>query len=144
MLGLMIVGPLIMPWFRQSNWPPMVFFGDLIYHIGLFICPQIEYSPIYGGMAFAVCYRCTAALIGLAIARWMHRPGGALRALSIGARVVMLGLCLLWLYVDLQGTARGWWAGSIPFMLAHGIVYGISAGGIVYAALIVLDRRQQA
>ncbi len=141
-LGLMIVGPLIMPFFLQSGWPPMIFFGTLIYNIGQFICPQLPYSPTYGGMPFAVCYRCTAALCGLVVARWLHRPGGAMIDLSLRTRLIVLALCLVWLTVDVQGTARGWWAGMIPLMLAHGLIYGISVGGVVYAGLLALDKRR--
>lgn len=141
-LGLMISGPLIMPFFLHSGWPPMEFFGRLIYNIGQFICPQLPYSPMYGGMPFAVCYRCTAALVGLTISRWLHRPGGVMVDLSLPARLILLALCLVWLTVDVQGTARGWWAGLIPLMLGHGLIYGISVGGIVYAGLMALDRRR--
>ncbi|GEM_PF-1026671 len=140
-LGLMIVGPLIMPFFLQSGWPPMLFFGNLIHTIGVVICPQLSYSPMYDGMAFAVCYRCTAALVGLVIARSLHREGGALRDLSWRSRLAFLALCVVWLTIDVQGTARGWWPGLIPLMLAHGVIYGISVGGVVYAALMALDRR---
>ncbi len=141
MLGLMIVGPLIMPYFLQSGWPSMIFFGTLIYHIGAFICPQLPYSPMYGGMPFAVCYRCTAALVGLVIARSLHGADGIMRALPIRARIGMLALCLFWLTVDVQGTARGWWPGIVPLMLAHGVIYGISVGGVVFAGLMALDTR---
>ncbi len=139
-LGLMLVGPLIMPFFLHSGWPPMIFFGNVIYQIGQFICPQLPYSASYGGMAFAVCYRCSAALVGLVIARGLHRPGGALRDLSARHRVGMLALCLIWLTIDVQGTARGWWPGIVPLMLVHGLIYGISVGGVVYAVLMLLDR----
>ncbi|MHB8629907.1 MAG: hypothetical protein ACYDBJ_26720 [Aggregatilineales bacterium] len=139
-LGLMLVGPLIMPFFLQSGWLPMIAVGRLIYGIGQAICPQLPYSPVYGGIAFAVCYRCAAALIGLIIARGLHREGGAMRLLAWQVRILWLAICVVWLTVEVQGTARGWWPGVIPVMLAHGVIYGMGVGGIIYGGLLALDR----
>jgi len=94
-------------------------------------------------MSFAVCYRCSAALFGLIIARGLHRPGGAMRDLGWKTRTLWLLLCVVWLTVEVQGTGLGWWPGIVPLMLVHGIVYGISVGGVVYAALLALDRIRQ-
>ena len=138
-LGLMIVGPLVMPFFLQSGWLPLIAVGKLIYSIGQIICPQLPYSPMYGGMAFAVCYRCSAALIGLIIARGLHREGGALRLMSWRVRILWLAVCVVWLTVEVQGTARGWWPGVIPVMLLHGVIYGMGVGGVFYGALLALD-----
>lgn len=139
-LGLMIVGPLIMPFFLQASWPVMNQVGALIHGIGQFICPQLSYSPMYGGMPFAVCYRCSAALFGLIIARSLHRPEGLMRDLNWKTRLLWLALCIAWLTVEVQGTGRGWWPGILPLMLLHGVIYGISVGGVVFAGLLALDR----
>ena len=140
LLGLMIVGPLIMPFFLQASWPVLNSVGMVIHAIGQFICPQLSYSPLYGGMPFAVCYRCSAALFGLIIARGLHRPAGIMRDLGWKTRLLFLLLCLTWLTVEVQGTGLGWWPGIIPLMLLHGVIYGISVGGVVFAGLLALDR----
>ena len=139
LLGLMIVGPLIMPFFLQASWPVLNGVGMVIHSIGQFICPQLSYSPTYGGMPFAVCYRCSAALFGLIIARGLHRPGGVMRDLGWKTRLLFLLLCVTWLTVEVQGTGLGWWPGIVPLMLVHGVIYGISVGGIVFAGLLALD-----
>jgi hypothetical protein len=143
LLGMMIVGPLIMPFFLQADSPTLNSVGALIHGIGQFICPQLSYSPTYGGMPFAVCYRCTAALFGLIIARSLHRPGGVMRDLGWKTRGLFLLLCVTWLTIEVQGTGLGWWPGIVPLMIVHGVIYGISVGGVVYAGLLALDRVRQ-
>src|SRR5258708_6452473 len=140
-LFLMFIGPLIAPYFSRVNDPMYQAVAALIFKIGAFICPQPAITFEYGGMPYAVCYRCLAALFGLIISRWLHRPGGALYNWPMRTRVIALAACILWLEIDLQFTAHGIWQASILLMIVHGVPYGISVGAVCFAPLVALDRR---
>ncbi|MEP7288661.1 MAG: DUF2085 domain-containing protein [Chloroflexota bacterium] len=139
-LFMMMIGPLIAPFFARVNDPMFQAVSRFIFWIGEVICPQPQYAFEYGGRPYAVCYRCLMALVGLIIARWLHRPGGALVNWPLKNRLIALGLSLLWLQIDLQFTAHGIWEASIPLMIVHGIPYGVSVGAVCYAPLVALDR----
>ena len=139
LLFLMVIGPLIAPYFARIDNPMYQAVSRIIFDIGRFICPQPEYAFEYGGMLFAVCFRCTAGLVGLIVARWLHRPGGALRHWSMLARLAFLSMTVLWLLIDLDYTHRGLWAANIPLMVAHGLIYGLSVGGVVFSGLVFVD-----
>jgi uncharacterized membrane protein len=139
-LFMMVIGPIIAPWFGRINDPMFQGVSRFIYWIGNVICPQPDYAFTYGGRLYAICYRCLMALVGLIIARWLHRPNGAMVNWSLRNRLAALGLSLLWLQIDLQFTAHGIWQASIPLMILHGIPYGISVGAVCYAPLVALDR----
>lgn len=140
MLFLMLIGPLIAPYFAQIANPLFQAVSQIIFAIGDFICPQPEQTFVYGGMPFMVCYRCGAGLLGLISARWLHRPGGAMRHWSALARVAFLGANLLWLSIDLHYTHQGIWAANIPLMTFHGLIYGMSVGGICFGVLVFVDQ----
>jgi hypothetical protein len=140
LLFMMVIGPLIGPYFSRVENPAFQAVSQVIFDIGRFICPQPAYAFQYGGMPFAVCFRCTAALLGLIVARWLHRPGGALRDWSLLARLAFLACTVLWLVIDLDYTHRGLWTVNIPLMVTHGLIYGISVGGMAFSGLVFLDK----
>jgi len=140
-LFMMFIGPLIAPYFSRLNDPMYQAVAAFIFKIGAFICPQPQITFEYGGMPYAVCYRCLAALFGLIISRWLHRPGGALYNWPMMNRLLALALCILWLEIDLQFTNHGIWQASILLMIVHGVPYGISVGAVCFAPLVALDRR---
>ena len=139
-LFLMLIGPIIAPYFAQIANPLFQAVSQIIFAIGDFICPQPEQTFMYGGMPFMVCFRCGAGLFGLIIARWLHRPDGAMRHWSILARLIFLGANLLWLSIDVHLTHQGIWAANIPLMITHGVIYGMSVGGICFGLLVFVDQ----
>ena len=139
LLFMMVLGPLIAPYFARIDNPMYQAVSRFVFDLGRFICPQPEYAFEYGGMPFAVCFRCTAGLVGLIVARWLHRPGGAMRHWSMLARLAFLSMTVLWLLIDLDYTHRGLWEANIPLMIGHGLIYGLSVGGVVFSGLVFLD-----
>src|SRR5258708_32215099 len=77
-LFMMFIGPLIAPYFSRVNDPMYQAVAAIIFKIGAFICPQPQITFEYGGMPYAVCYRCPAAHFGLIISRWLHPPAAPL------------------------------------------------------------------
>jgi hypothetical protein len=140
LLFMMVIGPLIAPFFSRIPDPMYQAVAAFIFKIGDVICPQPGVAFQYGGMAFAVCYRCLAALVGLIISRWLHRPGGVLYNWSLKYQLAALAACILWLEIDVQAIAHGLWQVNILFMIAHGVPYGISVGAVCLAPLVALDK----
>jgi uncharacterized membrane protein len=138
-LFLMIIGPLIAPYFQAIPNPLYQAVARFIFGLGSFVCPQPQFAPVYDGQLFAVCYRCYMAVFGLVIARVLNRPGGPMRAWTFSARFGFLLINLLWLTIDVQFTHLGVWGANIPLMMVHGLVYGVSVGGVVFSALIFID-----
>lgn len=138
---MMIIGPLLAPYFQGSADTGYQSVASFIFGLGHLVCPQLEYSFKYGGMPYAVCYRCVAAVLGLVIARVLHRSGAPMQGWSARWRLIFLALTVSWLTIDVQATHYGVWSANIPLMVAHGIVYGMSVGGIWYGILGFLDRR---
>jgi len=139
-LFMMMLGPLIAPYFSRIDGLAFKPTADFVYWIGRVICPQLEHTFLYGGLPFAVCFRCTAALIGLVVSRWFHRPGGIMHNWSMKARLGFLGLNLIWLTIDIQYARMGIWEINTPLVVLHGLIYGVSVGGVVFAGLLALDR----
>jgi hypothetical protein len=139
----MIIGPLIAPYFSRIDLLLFQPTARVIFWLGSVICPQPEFSFNYGGMPYAVCYRCSIAILGLVIARGLHQPGGWMRSWSWRVRWVFLAAMVTWLTIDVQFTHYGIWPANIPLQFVHGLFYGISVGGIWYGVLLCLDKRSE-
>ena len=151
-LWILLVGPLVAPFFVWLGWGVLHPFADAIYFLGDLICPKEDAHLIFLGNPMAVCSSCWAAVLGLWAIRLLYgRSGEGIGPLSrfqqpisafwarwqtapvsVQLRVLAAGF-LPWAF-DVLTWDLGIWSSPQPYMLFAGFLGGLAAGAILLPA----------
>lgn len=150
-LWILLVGPLVAPFFVMLNIPILRPFADGIYLLGEMVCPKVDVHLMFLGQPMAVCSSCWAAVFGLWAIRLLYgRAGEGLGPFSrlglarFWARwqqsaplLTKLGLLALffmpWAF-DVMAWDLGLWASPQGYMMAAGFLGGLAAGALLLPA----------
>ncbi len=150
-LWILLVGPLVAPFFVVLNIPILRPFADGIYLLGEAICPKPDSHLTFLGEPMAVCSSCWAAVFGLWAIRLLYGRAGEgfgpfsrLGLSSFWARwqngvtpATKIALLLLffmpWAF-DLITWDLGLWASPDAYMMIAGFLGGVGAGGLLLPA----------
>ena len=101
---------------------------------------QIDRSPVVGGIPMAVCYRCAGIYSGLfaglvLFSLWRRTSGPGRRE-----PVVLFVAASLLVVADGLGNVSGLWHTEVEVLVASGVFWGLSTGGLLVHALLEFRR----
>lgn len=139
-LAGLVLGPLAAPYLVASALPPLSIIADIIYGMGLHVCPQPQMGPVLAPpFAMAVCMRCYGTVLGLAATRLLYRARGAAGPYWLkqygwpGA--LLTGLLLLAYPAELAGQIFDLWSFNNYVMTFFGMVTGTALGLLIVPIL---------
>lgn len=132
MAGL-ILGPLAAPYLSASALPPLSIIADIVYGMGLHVCPQPQMGPVLASpFAMAVCMRCYGTVLGLTATRLLYTARGAAGPYWLkqyGWQGALLTVLLLLAYpAELAGQIFDLWSFNNYIMTCFGMVTGTALG----------------
>jgi hypothetical protein len=132
-LVALVTGPIAAPFLRASGLPILSQIADIIYGMGMHVCPQPELGlPLVATQIMAVCMRCYGTVIGLVLMRlWYARDRGVapywLERYGLFGFAITFALCLIYpAELALQGFA--WWPVNNGVMMLFGGFAGVGLG----------------
>ena len=136
-LTVLLIGPLVGPFFSWLGWPILGLLNWPIYLMGENVCPQPDLVFHLWGYPLVVCSRCWSGVFGLWIVAltygaaadgpfwtaWLRRP-----------ELLRVSLALLafapWV-LDIVAADAGWWASGDGVQLLTGLLGGLGAGALL-------------
>ncbi|AFY60626.1 DUF2085 domain-containing protein [Synechococcus sp. PCC 6312] len=106
-LAGLVSGPIAAPFLAASGLPVLTQIADIIYTMGLFVCPQPEMSlMLWPHWLMAVCMRCYGTVLALVFCRWLWSRSSGQEAYWLGQYGVWGGLIavVMMLFYPLE-----WW-----------------------------------
>lgn len=106
-LAGLVSGPIAAPFLAASGLPGLTQIADIIYTMGMFVCPQPEMSlMVWPHWLMAVCMRCYGTVLALVFCRWLWSRGSGQEAYWLGQYGVWGGLIavVMMLFYPLE-----WW-----------------------------------
>lgn len=136
-LSILLVGPLVGPFFSWLGWPILGLINWPIYLMGENACPQPALVFHVLGYPLVVCSRCWSGVFGLWIVLLSYRAASAgpfWRAWMRLPELARIGLALLafspWV-IDIVAYDHGWWQSGDPFLMLSGALGGLGAGALL-------------
>lgn len=132
-LAGLVLGPLAAPYLLASALPPLSTIADIIYGMGLHVCPQPQMGPVLAPpFAMAVCMRCYGTVLGLVATRLLYMARGAAGPYWLkqyGWQGALLAVLLLLAYpAELVGQILDFWGFNNYVMTCFGMVTGTALG----------------
>lgn len=134
-LAALVSGPIAAPFLAASGLPLLPQIADIIYAMGVRVCPQPELGVPMVGHLMAVCMRCYGTVMGLVMMRviygrdrgqaafWLERYG------LVGFGIAFM-LCMFYpIELALQGF--DWWPVDNLRMTLFGWLAGIGLGAYI-------------
>lgn len=141
----LLSGPIAAPFLRASGWPPLELIANIIYAMGMRVCPQPELglalSPPH---IMAVCMRCYGTLLGLVAMRLLYRRDRGqsaywLEQYGLWGFGIAFALCMVYpAELALQGF--DWWPVDQWRMTLFGWFSGLGLGAYLMPILHQGDR----
>lgn len=149
-LWILLVGPLVAPFFVWLGLPVLRPFADGIYLLGNTVCPKVDVHIMVFSNPMAVCSSCWSAVFGLWTVRLLFgRAGegfGPLAKLGfasfwarwqttpITTKLSILALGFLPWAFDVMVWDMGLWNSPQAFMMLAGYMGGLTAGTLILPA----------
>jgi uncharacterized membrane protein len=133
-------GPVAAPFLAASGLPLLPLIADIIYGMGMHVCPQPEMGLVLmSPQMMAVCMRCYGTVLGLVAMRWLyHRNQGRaaywLHQYGWSGVLLALGLCLVY-PAELYAQVWGWWGYHNWVVFPFGLVSGLGLGAYIMPLL---------
>lgn len=156
-LWILLVGPLVAPFFVALNISVLRPFADAIYLLGDTVCPKPDVHLMVFGEHMAVCSSCWSAVWGLWTVRLLYGragegfgPAGRLGLSPVWARwqavpmlvkLAVLAVGFIPWAVDVTLWDIGAWASPHLFMMFAGFTGGLTAGLLMLPAASAMRAR---
>lgn len=156
-LWILLVGPLVAPFFVALGLPVLKPFADAIYLLGETVCPKVDVHMMFLGEPVAVCFSCWAAVFGLWTVRLLYgRAGegfGPFRASGVrgfwakwglassNTKLAVLLVGFIPWALDVALWDAGIWSSPQLFMAFAGYMGGLTAGSILLPAASAMRSR---
>jgi hypothetical protein len=135
-LAALVSGPIAAPFLAASGLPILTQISQIIYGMGLQVCPQPELGvPLTAGQIMAVCMRCYGTVLGLVAMRILYSRDRGQSSYWLG-HYGLIGfgitfvLCMAY-PVELALQGFDWWPVSNGRMTAFGWIAGVGLGAYV-------------
>lgn len=139
-LAGLVSGPVAAPFLAASGLPLLPLIADIIYFMGVHVCPQPEMGLSLMPMhLMAVCMRCYGTLMGVVAMRWLFSRNQGRSAYWLhqygwlGFALTIL-LCLVY-PAELYAQYWGWWDYSNWVVFPFGLVSGLGLGAYIMPLL---------
>ncbi|MEM8806999.1 MAG: DUF2085 domain-containing protein [Cyanobacteria bacterium P01_G01_bin.38] len=143
-------GPVAAPFLAASGLPLLPLIADIIYWMGMHVCPQPEMGiALMPPQIMAVCMRCYGTVTGLVVMRWLYRQELArkesrcsrywLHQYGVSGFALTVLLCLVY-PAELYAQNWGWWGYHNWVVFPFGLVSGLGLGAYI---MPLLHRRTQ-
>ena len=137
--GLMS-GPLAAPFLAASSLPLMPQIADIIYFMGVHVCPQPDMGLVLAAPnIMAVCMRCYGTVMGLLMTRLLYQTDGGkaaywLNQYGVWGFLLTIILCLCY-PAELAAQWQGWWQYNNWLVTAFGLLSGLGLGAYIMPLL---------
>ncbi len=139
-LAGLVSGPPAAPFLAASGLPLLPQIADIIYFMGVHVCPQPEMGLMLAPPhLMAVCLRCYGTVTGLLVTRWLYsRDQGRspywLHQYGFWGLGLTLLLCLVY-PAELLAQVWGWWGYNNLVVFPFGLVSGLGLGAYLMPLL---------
>jgi uncharacterized membrane protein len=146
LLAGLVVGPPVAPFLVASSLPLLSNIGNIIYFMGLHVCPQPEMGlALSPPWLMAVCMRCYGTVLGLLMTRLLYATSSGIGAYWLhqyrawGA--VLTFLLILAYPAELVAQSLGLWHYNNFVVFPFGLIAGLALG--LYAMPLLHPQRQE-
>ncbi|MEO0456577.1 MAG: DUF2085 domain-containing protein [Cyanobacteria bacterium P01_A01_bin.114] len=133
-------GPVAAPFLAASGLPLLPLIADIIYGMGMHVCPQPEMGiALMPPHIMAVCMRCYGTVAGLVVMRWLYRQDRGrsrywLNHYGLAGVGLTILLCLAY-PAELFAQNWGWWGYHNWLVFPFGLVSGVGLGAYIMPLL---------
>lgn len=135
-LAGLVLGPIAAPFLAQSGFLFLPLIAQIIYTMGLHVCPQPEMGLILASpWMMAVCMRCYGTVLGLLFTRLLYTADqgkGIYWLHQYGITGVILSVVMMLFYpAEFAAQQWGWWGYNNYLVFPFGWVAGLGLGLLI-------------